>query len=288
MSKSLIKANSVTFGKEKKRVIDSNQAVFDRLQMLNEILESSADYTEYADDFSEGLDARNVDGLFEDQDEEYSDAEVTEADIEGMLAQVNEQAESIIADANRQAEAIMSEASANAERIMEDARQDGYAKGQEEGYEYGLSKVQAMEEEINIRKSQLEADYEQRISDLEPRFVELMTDIYSHVFNVDLSDKSELVLYLLKDAIRNIDGTHYYFIHVSKDDYEFVVQNKDELTAGLPGSCTVEIIEDISLSKGGCFIEGESGIFDCSLGTQLQLLKKELMLISYTPSETGE
>lgn len=290
MSNTLIKANNITFGKDKKRVIDSNQAVFDRLQMLNEILESSADYSEFADDFSEGLGAPSVDALFEDRGDDFDEAEMGEADIdvEAMLGDANAQAESIIANANDQAKAIVDEANEKAAAIMENAQQEGFARGQEAGYEDGMAQVRQKEAELEERMNQLEAEYEAKVSELEPQFVELLTDIYSHVFKIDLADKTELVLNLLKDAIHGIDGTHNYFIHVSKDDYEAVVQNKDELAAGLASSCTVEIIEDISLSKGECFIEGESGIYDCGLGTELSLLKKELMLISYTPSSEGE
>ena len=118
-------------------------------------------------------------------------------------------------------------------------------------------------------------------SELEPKMVEALTDIYSHVFGTDLSDRSDVVLYLLKDAVRNIEGARTFLVHVSKDDHEYVNANRDELTAGLGNAVTVEIIEDVTLTAGNSFIETDGGIFDCAIGTELELLKKELRILSY-------
>ena len=112
-------------------------------------------------------------------------------------------------------------------------------------------------------------------------FVDKITEIYEHVFMIDLSDKRELVHYLLTDAMRNIEGGKTFLVHVSKEDYEYVNANKADLSQGLPGTSTLEVIEDMTLSESQCFIESDSGIFDCGLGTELALLKKELKLLSF-------
>lgn len=299
MSSSLIKAGYVNNpGKDKsnKRVIDSNQAIFDRIQLLNEIMGSSDAYGEdFADGFSEGLDAAMVGELLTDQDgqiigsDEYYEgdyqadnvAQAPGVNTDELLAMANEEAENIIAAAKAEAENIIADANAQAEEIKARAYDDGMAAGQEAGYQEGLSRTESLEMELNEKIQQVQVELEEEISQLEPRFVEVLTDIYSHVFNVDLSDKTELILYLLKNTIRNIEGSNSFFVHVSADDYENVLASKEELANGLASSCVLEVIEDISLSQGGCFIEADSGIFDCSLGTELELLKKELRLLSY-------
>ena len=39
--------------------------------------------------------------------------------------------------------------------------------------------------------------------------------------------------------------------------------------------------EDATLEKNECMIETGNGVFDCSLGTQLEALNEELRLLSY-------
>ena len=79
MSNSVIKSY-YTSGQEKKekRVIDSNQAVSERIRALSEILESVPE-EDFAEEFSEGLDAEQVDALLTDQDELAEEAARNEA-----------------------------------------------------------------------------------------------------------------------------------------------------------------------------------------------------------------
>ena len=85
----------------------------------------------------------------------------------------------------------------------------------------------------------------------------------------------------MNNAIRNIEGAKNYLIHVSKDDHEYITENREELTAGLGNNVTIEIIEDMTLTAGNSFIETDGGIYDCAIGTELELLKKELRILSY-------
>ena len=52
-----------------------------------------------------------------------------------------------------------------------------------------------------------------------------------------------------------------------------------EETGTLPDN--LEIITDVTLSQAQCMIETEGGIYDCSLGTELEELKRKLRLLSY-------
>ena len=283
MSSTLIKSYSVNYGnkeeKKNKRVIDSNQAVSDRIKALSEILESVPE-EDFADEFTEGLDAAQVDALLADQDEVAAEKERNEA-AQHLIDEANAQAEDIIADANGQAAKIIEEANARAEVVIEEARAQGMAEGEEKGYAEGLERASEKERELEERAAQLERQYEERLEELEPKLVETLTDIYSHVLGTDLSGRSDVVLYLLKDAVRNVEGKNF-LVHVSKEDHEAVAEGRDELAAGLGNQVTIEIIEDATLSAGHSFIETEGGIFDCAIGTELELLKKELRILAYS------
>ena len=290
MSKTLIKASYVNVeGKDKKRVIDSNQAVTDRLRVLNEILEASGMDGVYDEEgFSEGLGAQQIDALFadgdvygEEQAKAYNEPSFSQEEIDRIISEANEQADAIVAEANERANAIINGANAEATDIKQRAHDEGMAAGEEAGYNAGLERVAEMERELENRRNELEAEYEEMISQLEPRFVETLTGIYEHIFHVDLSNKTELILSLLGDAIRNIQGAKNFFVHVSREDYDFVQANSESLMEGLASSCVVEVVEDISLGVGECFVEAESGIFDCGIDTELELLKKELIQLSY-------
>lgn len=283
MSSSLIKSYTVAYkndrDKKEKRVIDSNQAVSERIKELSEILENTPE-EDFADDFNEGLNAEQVDALLADQDEVAEQNRKAE-EIQKIVDDASEQARQIIDDANAQAAQIIEKANAEAEQVLEDAKAKGEALGNEKGYAEGLERAAEVERQAQEKADALDRQYEEKIAELEPVFVDKLTAIYSHVFGIDLSGRNDVVLYLLKDAIRNVEGTKNYLVHVSKDDYEYVSTNREELTAGLSGSATVEIVEDMTLSEGSAFVETDGGIYDCSIGTEMELLAKELKILSY-------
>ncbi|MDO4965368.1 MAG: FliH/SctL family protein [Lachnospiraceae bacterium] len=282
-SGNLLKSGNIVKSEET-RIIDSNVKVAERLTRLSEILENKPEFEEinFSDDgFSEGLDAMQVEQLFSEPQETVEVQPINEDVINEMMANAQEEADRILSAAREEAESILASANAEALEIKAKAESDGHDEGYKVGYDEGVKLAEEAEQRCMQKEQELEELYEQKIEELEPVFVDKLTDIYEHVFMTDLADKKELVLYLLSDAMRNIEGGKNFLVHVSKDDYEYVLENKDELFKGLPSTSTLEVIEDLTLSVAQCFIEAESGIFDCGLGTELSLLKKELSLLSY-------
>lgn len=136
------------------------------------------------------------------------------------------------------------------------------------------------------KEQQLEEYYQQQINELEPQFVDIISDIYEHILGVGLGNQREILAHLISNTIRKIEGSHSFIIHVSKEDYPFVSMQKKQLLAGAAaGNSTVEVVEDITMGQSECTIETDGGIFDCGLGTQLSELKKKLMLLAYSKEE---
>ena len=189
----------------------------------------------------------------------------------------------MLAEARAEAEHIRREAMAEAEaekvQVLSEARQQGYNEG--------LVKAQAhegaMEQEYLERARILEESYQQQTDILEPRFVDIITGIYEHVFNVELSSYREMLSYLINTVLHNLEGSRSFIIHVSKEDYAYVSMQKKQMLAGIVSENTsVDVVEDLTLNKNDCMIETENGIFDCGLGTQLSELKRRLMLLAWS------
>ena len=148
------------------------------------------------------------------------------------------------------------------------------------GYGEGLEKAKAAEDEFLAKEELRQQEYEAALNEIEPKLVSTLCDIYEHVLGVELAGRSDIVIHLLRRALRTIEGGINYLVHVSSDDHEYAVNHKEELTSLLGSTNTLEIIEDITLAQGQSFIETESGIYDCSFGVEMELLKKEIILLS--------
>ena len=181
-------------------------------------------------------------------------------------------------------------------QAVEEGKKQGYQEGLEQGkkegfdqgHQDGLNSVEdqrtQLQEEYENKTAQLEEQYQAKVKELEPKFIDTLTDIYEHIFQISLKNSRELVVHLISNTMRNIEGNSGYLIHVSKDDYPFVSMQKKDLVKGTSiDPDDMDIIEDATLDRNECMIETGNGVFDCSLGTQLEALNEELRLLAYEP-----
>ena len=165
---------------------------------------------------------------------------------------------------------------------LEQGRQEGFAQGHQDGLDSVSEAREHALAEVAAKAEKLEKEYERKVKELEPQFTDTLTGIYEHIFHVSLRGSRELIVYLIQNTMRNIEGGNTYLIHVSKEDYPYVNMKKNEtLLSSVSANASVELVEDMTLGPNDCIIETDGGIFDCGLGTQLEELTQKLRLLSY-------
>lgn len=270
---------------EDARVINTNDLVAKRIRELSARMQQGE-----GTGFVSGLAADKVEALVADGDAEENEGDsqtsgnVIKAgeDLQKLREEAEAEAQSILEDARAQAESILQDARAQAEAqkadILEQARRQGQQEAKAEADRTEAQRVS----EYQKKCAALDAEYQKMIDELEPKFVDTITGIYEYIFHVDLHSYREVLCYLISSTMRKTEDNRSFLVHVSKDDYPYVSMQKKQIMAGATApNSTVEIVEDMTLGKGECMIETESGIFDCGLGTQLSELRQKLKLLSY-------
>ena len=291
--RTLYKAGWVRVDGEEKCVIDSNSIVAERIEEWENLRKANAaalpDFDEEGSEgepeFVSGIEGEELDALFTDGEGSGNVIKAGDAagvDFEELKAEAEAEAERIVAEAKAQALEIEAQAKRDAEIARVNAVEEGTRQGYDEGYARGMSEVDGMKQELADRKMQLEAEFDEMLEELEPRFIETITDIYSHIFGVDLMDNRDILVHLIDSTLRKVESSRTFIVHVSADDYPFVNMQRQTFAEGAAaGRGTVEIVEDITLKQGECMIETDGGIFDCGVGTQLEELTKKLRVLSY-------
>lgn len=281
MSSNLIKIFSQDFSQEDKRILDMNELVEKRIEAAN----ARKDKTENTG-FVEGIQAESVElsGLFADNETADAESSVIKAaneDAEELRAQANQAAQRIIDEARQKADEIVTEAKEQAIRDRDKVYNEAKTQGYEEGRKQAERDNELIRGELDRTRRELKKDYDRQIAELEPTFIDTLTGIYEHIFNVDLQSYREILVYLIEGTMHKVDGRSF-LVHVSKEDYPYVSMQKKQLSAEtVSPNSSVEVVEDITLGRNECFIETEAGIFDCGLGTQLTELSQKLKLLSY-------
>lgn len=282
----LYKAGWVTLDQSDKRVIDNNELIDQKILKFREEerkrqavkAAENSENAESEDGFTEGLNAEQLSQLTEDvgmlPDPDQQTA-VSEAEMQN---QVNEQLE----EAGRQAKQLVEDAQAQAQQIRQDAEDEGRNAGYNDGYQNGVAEAENLKKEIAKRGEELESEYRKMADSLEPEMVDALTQIYEHVFDVDLRNDKDIILHLLQTALSRIESGNDYIIHVSPDDYDMITDEKDKLRENITSpNATMEIIEDPMMKENECIIETDGGVFDCSGGVELEELSRKLKLLSF-------
>ncbi len=287
-NRNIYKSAWVVVQNEDKCVIDSNSRMEKRMEEAERDRRkrmASSDMEASEEGFIGGLGGEHID--FEPYDPNEEGGNVIKAgdnaEPEGpSLEEIRAQIDAELEAAREEAEQIRAVARSEIEAEKRNAIDEGRKTGYNEGYAMAQNEADRMRSELEEERRKLEEDYDERIKELEPLFIETITSIYEHIFNVDLANEKEILVYLIDSTLRRIESSRTFIVHVSQDDYEYVNENKKALSERtIGGRGVLEVIEDITLRKNECMIETDGGIFDCGVGTQLEELTKKLKLLSF-------
>ena len=277
LSKNLIKANQFVLKEKEPVVVDTNELAAKRISLIFPELTG-----EKPQGFQCGLNAPEVDPYYEQDPLVGTEFEDLLKDIPAEPVYTGPSPEELIAQAQAEIDEMRKEAEKNIsflkKRSMEEGRQQGY----EEGRVQAMAELETAKKELEMQAKALEENYQNLIGELEPKFIQILTGIYEEIFKVDLKDYKKILLHVIANTIRQAEGAKDFLVHISKADYEKVMEQKEKLMEMLPSQgVTVELIEDATLHENECMIESSSGIYDCGIGTQLEELTRKLRLLSY-------
>ncbi|SHO49878.1 FliH/SctL family protein [Anaerocolumna xylanovorans] len=263
----LIKSRYIAVSAEDKFVIDSNERS-EEFRLINfankpQVHVINKEIPESLEGFKPGIDAPVI------ETEETESEDELRSRLEDMISKAEEEAALIRKIAEE-------ESKANCRRLYDDSTRKGY----DDGFKKGMEEALKRKEEYEKLERELKKEYEEKTAALEPEFAGIMTALIEKVTGIAVEGKKGVITHLIHRAILHGDNSRFYHIKVSKEDYEEVTAYRPSLVEILNETIELDIAMDKNLSKNQCIIDTETGIVDCGLDTQLENLKKDIMLLS--------
>lgn len=272
LSSNLYKQYNVAQKTERIRMIDSNDMIQEKLSELSKKLQIDAqtDKGDFADGFVEGLTPESARKVLLNPEE--------------LTNKAKEDSKQIMEDAKVKAKAMLDDARKKADELRKKAIDEGY----QEGYQSGNTRIREeldqeyreKEEKLDQQRIQYLEEYNQKMSDLEPQLLEVIVNVIEKVFHIQFCDKTDILLYLIQNAILNIENSRSFHVRVGDEQRLFLEKHKGEILERVGNDISVDILSDPLLEGTQCVIETETGVFDCSLDVQLENLIKDIRSLS--------
>lgn len=213
--------------------------------------------------------------------------ELGKLEYEKIINKANEKALNIINEAEDKRESLINDAYNRAKEVLEESKHygfdEGYKNGFDEGFNKGYKEGKLISDNLIRESLEIKNGYIEKkatlLEELEKDIIQLVIDIYEKVINKKNEEDSELIISLVLNGINNLDSTDKLTITTSKEDYDILEMNKDEILAKASMISELILKYDMSFEKGDCIIETSKGNIDASLKNQVEEVKELITTI---------
>jgi len=222
-----------------------------------------------------------------EEEDEASDERVESTDApytpESLIEQAEHTALQILDDAQKQSDEIVEHARESSLKIEEEAmnkakelydnsKAEGHDQGFAQGYQSGEDQSQVLIDEALMIKDEWLQKKVELLKLLETESVKLVVETCEKIVGKQI-DEEDYILSLIENGLNHLSYAHEVSVRVCEEDYEYVVANRKKIMAMLEQVDDIAIKVDMSMSKGDCVIETETGIVDVGVQTQLDQVK---------------
>lgn len=180
----------------------------------------------------------------------------------------------IIEEANSEAQTIAKTAEMEAQKLMSASREDAYKEGYESGYLEGRKEAKSVIDEAAELREFLDKRKESFYKEAEEQVLQLVLSIAKKVIGNELMQNNEVILSLVNMALQKCAFKKKLILKVSPLDLDFIKENKDRICMMVEGISDIDIVSELSLTKGSCIIETPSGEVNSSIDVQIKEIEK--------------
>jgi flagellar assembly protein FliH len=220
--------------------------------------------------------------------EEKAYAEVQEKNDQAQITkqEAEDEAERLVEDARSTAERITREAEEKVDEIEKNAYQEGFERGNEEGFTSGEAEVERL---IGVLHTIVNKAIEKRneiIEVSETQLINLVLQIAQKVIKVISENQKNVVINNVIQALRKLKTRGDVAVRVNLDDVKLTSDHIKDFMRMVENVKSITVLEDSSVDKGGCVIETDFGEIDARISSQLREIEEKIL--DMTPIKVKE
>lgn len=163
---------------------------------------------------------------------------------------------------------ILREAKEKANLIEKEAYEKGFAQGERDGLEMGQKRIEAILHQFKNILLEIDQQRETLYHFYEKEMLQLVVSLSKKIIHHETSVNPEIILKTLQEAIQYLVDQKKVVIHLNPVDYQYLLTRSETSPLALGDQERVRVIEDPSITRGGCLLETPYGRIDATLESQ--------------------
>lgn len=161
------------------------------------------------------------------------------------------------------------------EDIETEAYIRGFNKGEKAGFDAAGEKIASFQAMLTGAIEELSHIQKQIRRDTEKEVVELALVVAERIVRQELSSNRQAIVGVVREALQKVEHQQAVVIKINPAEIQFLDPSQLSFTdtAGQTNNIRIRIEADETITRGGCFIETESGDVDARIETQIDIIK---------------
>ena len=151
----------------------------------------------------------------------------------------------------------------------------GFNKGEKAGFEAAGDKIASFQTMLTGAIEELTRIQKQIRHDTEKEVVELALAVAERIVRQELKSNRASIVNVVQEALQKVEHQQAVVLKMNPADMQFLDPSQLPFTdtAGQSTNIRIRIEADETITRGGCFIETESGDVDARIETQIDIIK---------------
>ena len=202
--------------------------------------------------------------------------EIEVKDLEQQIRSLKEKSDQMLIELREQMNEEKEAWQLEKENERKAAQQKGYEEGYKQGQQAALQQYEKLLQDANEIVEKATEDYHRTIQKHEQAIIVLAIKTAEKILTKEIQEDKSYVTSMIRKAMEELKDHSNIAIYVSPNDYELVMNQKQELEQSVKDGELLSVYIDATLDEGDCVISHPFGQIDISLDVQLQQIKHAL------------
>ncbi len=157
--------------------------------------------------------------------------------------------------------------------LREQARREGFEQGWRQAQETFEAETRAFRQQMAASLERMAGMLEAMISEYRERLLALAVDVGARIARARIAAGDPVAARALEEALALLPRDCTARVRAHPEDAAALREH----FAGVLGEGRVELVEDATVSRGGCRVESEAGVVDATFETALELARQAVL-----------